>query len=157
MVLILQRTLTDYLASVVLPDYILHVLSSEWRQAYCFVFHEKRADQLALERIRSFQIPVPSAAEQQKIVEILSDCDATVKQTEQQLIAMKQRFKSFCDEAWRLGEDSNSLGQIGDFFSGLTGKSAADFGHGERFVTYMSVFDGPYVRKLVSDWFPLVL
>ena len=95
----------------------------------------------------TIRLALPPIDEQQAIVEILSDCDATVKQTEQQLIAMKQRFKSFCDEAWRLGEESNSLGQIGDFFSGLTGKSAADFGQGERFVTYMGVFDGPYVKE----------
>lgn len=100
-----------------------------------------------LETIKPVKLALPSEFEQQKIVEILSDCDAAVKQTEQQLIATKQRFKSFCDEAWRLGEDSNSLSQIGDFFSGLTGKSAADFGHGERFVTYMGVFDGPYVKE----------
>ena len=78
--------LTDYGFCGVLPDTFLRILSSEWRDKLIASSYEKRSCKLALERIHRFQIPVPSAAEQQKIVEILSDCDATVKQTEQQLV-----------------------------------------------------------------------
>ena len=94
-----------------------------------------------------FLMPVPSLREQQKIVEILSDCDSEILQMEQQLRSITQGYQSFCNTAWRLGGHSQPLKQIGKFFQGLAGKSAADFGKGERFVTYMGVFNGPYVKE----------
>jgi type I restriction enzyme S subunit len=49
------------------------------------------------------------------------------------------RFKGFTD-AW----EQRKLGSIGSTFTGLSGKTKEDFGHGEaRFVTYMNVFSNP--------------
>jgi type I restriction enzyme S subunit len=46
------------------------------------------------------------------------------------------RFKGFT-EAW----EQHKLGSIGSTYTGLSGKTKEDFGHGEaRFVTYMNVF-----------------
>lgn len=46
------------------------------------------------------------------------------------------RFKNF-EEEW----EEIELGEIGETFTGLSGKTKNDFGHGEgRFVTYMNVF-----------------
>ena len=48
----------------------------------------------------------------------------------------KIRFKGFT-EVW----EQRKLGDIGDTFTGLSGKTKEDFGHGEgKFVTYMNVF-----------------
>lgn len=49
------------------------------------------------------------------------------------------RFKGFSGN-W----EESELGKIGDPYSGLSGKSKMDFGHGEgRYVTYMNVFSNP--------------
>ena len=49
------------------------------------------------------------------------------------------RFKGFSD-AW----EQRKLGDIGETYTGLSGKTKADFGHGQaRFVTYMNVFSNP--------------
>ena len=49
------------------------------------------------------------------------------------------RFQGFTD-AW----EQRKLGDIGTTFTGLSGKSKEDFGHGNaRFVTYMNVFTNP--------------
>ncbi len=49
------------------------------------------------------------------------------------------RFKGFSD-AW----EQRKLGDIGTTFTGLSGKSKEDFGHGNaKFVTYMNVFSNP--------------
>ncbi len=49
------------------------------------------------------------------------------------------RFKGFT-EAW----EQRKLGDMGTTFTGLSGKTKEDFGHGEaRFVTYMNVFTNP--------------
>ena len=49
------------------------------------------------------------------------------------------RFKVFSDP-W----EQRKLGGIGNTYTGLTGKSKEDFGHGDaKFVTYMNVFQNP--------------
>lgn len=49
------------------------------------------------------------------------------------------RFKDF-DDAW----EQRKLGEIGNTFTGLSGKKKEDFGHGDaKFVTYMNVFSNP--------------
>ena len=49
------------------------------------------------------------------------------------------RFKGFTD-AW----EQRKLGDIGNTFTGLSGKTKEDFGHGDaKFVTYMNVFSNP--------------
>ena len=49
------------------------------------------------------------------------------------------RFKDF-DDAW----EQRKLGDIGNTFTGLSGKTKEDFGHGDaKFVTYMNVFSNP--------------
>ena len=53
--------------------------------------------------------------------------------------APKVRFKGFTD-AWEL----RKLGDMGETFTGLSGKTKEDFGHGDaEFVTYMNVFTNP--------------
>ncbi|MCU4664822.1 restriction endonuclease subunit S [Leuconostoc mesenteroides] len=49
------------------------------------------------------------------------------------------RFKGFTDD-W----EERKLGDVGDTFTGLTGKTKEDFGHGSaKFVTYVNVFQNP--------------
>lgn len=49
------------------------------------------------------------------------------------------RFQGYTD-AWEL----RLLGEIGNTYTGLSGKTKDDFGHGDgRFVTYMNVFSNP--------------
>lgn len=49
------------------------------------------------------------------------------------------RFEGF-SSAW----EQRKLGDMGTMFTGLSGKTKDDFGHGEaRFVTYMNVFTNP--------------
>lgn len=49
------------------------------------------------------------------------------------------RFKGFTD-AW----EECKLGEVGNTFTGLSGKTKEDFGHGEgKFITYMNVFSNP--------------
>lgn len=49
------------------------------------------------------------------------------------------RFKGFTN-AW----EQRKLGEVGNTFTGLSGKTASDFGHGEAsFITYMNVFSNP--------------
>lgn len=53
--------------------------------------------------------------------------------------APRIRFKSFTD-AW----EQRKLGDIGKTFTGLSGKTATDFGHGQaKFLPYLNIFNNP--------------
>lgn len=57
------------------------------------------------------------------------------------------RFKSFSD-TW----EQRKLGEIGSTYTGLSGKSAPDFGHGNaKFITYMNVFKNPIADLSMVD------
>ena len=57
------------------------------------------------------------------------------------------RFKGFT-EAW----EQRKLGDIGETYTGLSGKTKADFGHGQaRFVTYMNVFSNPISNPEMTE------
>lgn len=89
---------------------------------------------------------LPELAEQQKIVEILSDCDTAIEQTKTQIFRLGKEFEGFCNHLWQIGRHKKNLMQIGSFHAGLNGKTATDFGQGKRFITYMGVFNGPYIK-----------
>ncbi|MGN9134273.1 restriction endonuclease subunit S [Clostridium sp. HCP1S3_B4] len=53
------------------------------------------------------------------------------------------RFPGFT-EPW----EQRKLGELGNTYSGLSGKTKGDFGHGKaQFVTYMNVFSNPIAKK----------
>lgn len=57
------------------------------------------------------------------------------------------RFKGFEGE-W----EEEKLGKIGDTFSGLTGKTKVDFGHGDgKYITYMNVFTNTIANPKMTE------
>ena len=57
------------------------------------------------------------------------------------------RFPRFTEE-W----EQRKLGEIGSTYTGLSGKSAPDFGHGNaKFITYMNVFKNPIADLSMVD------
>lgn len=61
----------------------------------------------------------------------------------QKIFDQEWRFKGFNDP-W----EQRKLGEMGDTFSGLSGKSKQDFGHGDaRFVTYMNVYTNVIAKR----------
>lgn len=59
----------------------------------------------------------------------------------------KIRFKGFTKE-W----EQRKLGDIGSTFTGLSGKTKEDFGHGDaQFITYMNVFSNPVANLEMTE------
>lgn len=103
-----------------------------------------------------FEVPTP--AEQSLIGTILQKLDQNItlhEEKKRQLERLKSallqkmfadengypavRFRGF-DEAWK----QCKLGDMGQTYTGLSGKSKEDFGHGKaRFVTYMNIYSNP--------------
>jgi len=59
----------------------------------------------------------------------------------------KVRFRGF-DVSWR----TEKLKNIGESFSGLSGKKSSDFGHGEaKYITYLNILNNPIIDTKLTD------
>ncbi|WP_194578423.1 restriction endonuclease subunit S, partial [Vibrio anguillarum] len=98
---------------------------------------------------KKLKIAVPPYTEQKKIAQILSTWDKAITTTEQllynsklqkkalmqQLLTSKKRFPRF-EGIWK----KYTLGELGDTFNGLTGKTKDDFGFGKKYIPYINIF-----------------
>ncbi len=105
------------------------------------------------------EILVPNISEQQKIGEYFSFLDNLIKSQQQKLEKLKNIKKSMLDKMFPKNGSQfpeirfkgyttvwkkQKLGEIGETYSGLSGKTKEDFGHGcASFVTYMNVYSNP--------------
>ncbi|EGO7799666.1 restriction endonuclease subunit S [Enterococcus faecalis] len=101
----------------------------------------------------------PSYEEQQKIGTFFKQLDDTIALHQRKLDLLKETKKGFLQKMFpkngaKVPEirfpgftedwEERKLGGIGKTYTGLTGKSKEDFGHGDaKFVTYMNVFQNP--------------
>ena len=86
--------------------------------------------------LQDTQVRFPSLSEQSAIGVALSEIDA--------LITLHQRKCQYRGLYGYLSWEQRKLGNCGTTYSGLSGKTKEDFGHGNaRFVPYTNVFDNP--------------
>jgi type I restriction enzyme S subunit len=100
-------------------------------------------------QLSAISIPVPPLEEQKRIAEALSDVDGMISSLEkliakkkavkqgamQELLTGKQRLPGFVGE-W----EDYTIGKMGEFYSGLSGKSKKDFDCGEAYyITFLNV------------------
>lgn len=107
----------------------------------------------------NIHLTVPEADEQTKIGMLFKSLDSLIAANQRKLDLLKEqkkgylqkmfpkngakvpelRFAGFADD-W----EERKLGDVGNTFTGLTGKTKEDFGHGSaKFVTYVNVFQNP--------------
>lgn len=106
------------------------------------------------QELKTYLLPVPPLAEQQKIAEILSTQDKLIELKEklikekqkqkkylmQNLLIGKIRLKVFTDE-WK----KYVMGNLGNTYSGLSGKNKDDFGKGKPYIPYTNIFLNPII------------
>lgn len=91
----------------------------------------------------SYQIATPVLEEQQQIGAYFSTLD--------HLITLHQR-KYFIIYNKLITWEQRKLGEMGSTFTGLSGKTKEDFGHGEaKFITYMNVFSNPVANLEMTE------
>jgi type I restriction enzyme S subunit len=99
--------------------------------------------------IHDLKCVIPSIEEQKRIAEVLSDVDCMISSLEkliakkkavkqgamQELLTGKKRLPGFVGE-W----EDYTIGKMGEFYSGLSGKSKKDFDCGEaHYITFLNV------------------
>jgi type I restriction enzyme S subunit len=103
---------------------------------------QPKLNQANMNRIR---IPVPPLEVQREIVRVLDMFQSLEAELEAELEARWRQYAhyrdSLLDFTERVGVRWMTLGEAGELFGGLSGKSKADFDSGNaRYVTYMNVF-----------------
>ena len=112
-------------------------------------------------------LAMPSLEEQEKIASILTMQDKIIELEQQKIEEIKKakRFfleKMFPKEGQAVPEirfkgftapwEQRKLGEMGQTYTGLSGKTKDDFGHGQaRFVTYMNVFSNPISNPEMTE------
>ena len=138
-------------------DYLAAMLrSTTVRKKITFLAQGISRYNISKTKMMDIEVPVPSLEEQAKIGAFLSNVEQTITLHQRKLDLLKEqkkgylqkmfpkngakvpelRFAGFADD-W----EERKLGELGSTFTGLTGKTKEDFGHGDaKFVTYMNVF-----------------
>lgn len=111
---------------------------------------------ISKERLLEIRIPRPSIEEQKIIVEAISDIETLIYDLEK-LIKKKRNIFIGAMQSLLSGEirisdslwEKYVIGDIGDFYSGLTGKSKDDFGKGNaRYITFLNVLNNTVIDIL---------
>ena len=117
-----------------------------------------RSDRFSIKDDVFFQmpIPLPYIDEQRKIGELLTRLDHLITLHQRQpflhstpeISLTVQLIHPFYTSSW----EQRKLGEMGQTYTGLSGKTKDDFGHGQaRFVTYMNVFSNPISNPEMTE------
>ena len=97
----------------------------------------------------------PSRIEQESISAFFSVLDNLITLHQRKcvfLFGFFQAFISMIFTASTFSWEQRKLGDVGETYTGLSGKTKADFGHGQaRFVTYMNVFSNPISNPEMTE------
>ncbi|MBF02408.1 MAG: hypothetical protein CMP76_03840 [Flavobacterium sp.] len=115
---------------------------------------------LSVQNLEKVEVKMPKAkAEQQKIASFLSLIDERIK-TQNKIIEglkvqmlglqeeiFRQRIKIKDEQGNRFSNwEEKNLGEIGETFNGLSGKTKDDFGKGKLYIQYKQIFDSARIR-----------
>jgi type I restriction enzyme S subunit len=106
--------------------------------------------------IQEVTIVYPSRTEQDRIVSVFRQLDHLITLHQRQpflhsppdISLIVQLTPPFYTFSW----EQRKLGEMGQTYTGLSGKTKDDFGHGQaRFVTYMNVFSNPISNPEMTE------
>ena len=136
-----------------------NTLTKAWERYVQVMSQRSGQPGINAQEVGRFELAIPEKAEQDKIAHLFNSLDNLIAANQRKLDLLKEqkkgylqkmfpkngakvpelRFAGFADD-W----EERKLGDVGDTFTGLTGKTKEDFGHGSaKFVTYVNVFQNP--------------
>ncbi|WP_447062514.1 restriction endonuclease subunit S [Vibrio alginolyticus] len=108
-----------------------------------------------------FKVAIPPLPEQRKIAKVLSTWDKAISTTEKLIETSKQQKKALMQQlltgkkrlvnpetgkAFEGEWEEVKLGELGQTFTGLTGKTKEDFGSGAKYIPYINIFNNSSVN-----------
>lgn len=135
-------------------DYIIAKFLEETINNINFVIESTGVPQLTVPQISSYKISIPCVNEQNKIASFLTAVDDKLqalkkkkqlleqykKGVMQKIFSQELRFKDEKGNDYPDWEEKK-LGDIGETYNGLTGKSKEHFGDGKPYIQYKQIFD----------------
>ena len=101
------------------------------------------------EQMKTYEIGLPSIEEQKKIAKLLSLLDERITTQNKIIDKLQSLIKGLNDSLYAQygNEVKTSFANIGSSYSGLSGKSAQDFGSGKPFITYLNVYSNNVINE----------
>ena len=100
------------------------------------------------ESLKRLKVRYPSKSEQEKVSSLLSMIDERIETQNRIIYKLQSLMKGLNDYLQDFVPLSYSLSfsDIGEDYSGLSGKSAEDFGSGKPYITYVSIYANNFVE-----------
>ena len=106
-------------------------------------------DSVRMEMIADMPISLPSTMEQKKIGHLLALLDERIATQNKIIEKYESLIKGLNDSLYKQygNATTTSFADLGHSYSGLSGKSAEDFGSGKPFITYLNVYSNSVVNE----------
>ena len=104
--------------------------------------------EISANEVRKIQVSVPTDVEQQKIAGLLSLIDERIATQNKIIEKLQSLIKGLNDNIHKgIKGETVCFSDLGEAYSGLSGKGGDDFGYGEPFITYMNVYQNAYISE----------
>lgn len=130
-------------------NYLFHFSSSKFYNRVKRMSAKNSVDSVRKEMITDMPLSLPSRQEQFKIGHILSLLDERIATQNKIIDRLQTLIKGLNDSLYAQysGEVLTSFANLGTSYSGLSGKSAQDFGSGKPFITYLNVYSNNVINE----------
>ena len=131
---------TQYISN----GFLFHLLSKvDWRKLNSTTIIRIYNDDL-----RNLKMSYPRKEEQQKISHLLSLLDERIATQNKIIEKLQSLIKGLNDNIHKgIKGETVCFSDLGEAYSGLSGKGGDDFGYGEPFITYMNVYQNTYISE----------
>ena len=104
---------------------------------------------LSKDTIEKIKVRIPQLDEQKKIAKLLSLLDERIATQNKIIEKLESLIKGLNDSLYKQYGNAitTSFADLGHSYSGLSGKSAEDFGSGKPFITYLNVYSNSVVNE----------
>ena len=100
-------------------------------------------------QMKTYSLSLPQIQEQKKIGKMLSLLDERIVTQNKIIDKLQSLIKGLNDSLYAQygGKVLTSFAELGTSYSGLSGKSAQDFGSGKPFITYLNVYSNNVINE----------
>ena len=130
-------------------NYLFHFFSSHFYNRVKRMSAKNSVDSVRKEMITEMPLYLPSKQEQTKIGVLLSLLDERISTQNKIIDKLQSLIKGLNDSLYAQYGDKvlTSFAELGTSYSGLSGKSAQDFGFGKPFITYLNVYSNNVINE----------
>lgn len=99
-------------------------------------------------QMESFSFSIPAVVEQRKISRLFQLLDERIVTQNKIIDKLQSLIKGLNDNIHKgIKGETVCFSDLGEAYSGLSGKGGDDFGYGEPFITYMNVYQNTYISE----------